>query len=676
MRYPPGSYVDLYQRQRRFPNSLCLWTDPELSTLLQHARNEINPDLIADQIAEGLVRVWLFGSKTPEELLETLDNLCPAAVAYFCGHPQGPLPDENLIKVEDLSPTIRDALVRQLKKRIRQFNDAHGILAIVREAASPGAVPIPFRLYCGETRPGLIRDAANREISRWSEQAENDFSWLPVPPPRTVLSVEIPEQHFAPEGSSFGVPVLAAHYRRRGLLPDYNPLKFLCTGALNAAGAIEPVSGCREKQALAERLGAALFCAPASEALASSSNGLFFSPGQHWEDCVQEIGNALDAKGIGQLSPRQANRRLPDLHLQIRQGQVCFDEADKRLKRYEKVFQSTPESPNSQEGLLACGLLRAALANHAGQSEAARKMTGRLLQSASAQNDPEKMADAMAQQVVALTDLGLIEEAERLGRELLQFSEDCKGGASTRLEVRMKACGVTGGQPLLQKGLFQPEARHESLSLLHEALECALELENQKEIAFDLTQLLLWQALFKPEEIGEKIHEIQARLLEMGPDAQLSLEFTRLYQHLASYRIFLAGNPLPSRASDDPLPVSHSTSWVHALAKKYRGTAWAHQSEPEMARDDFESGYAILSGAPSPLLRFFGATLALQAGESLHQDSEYRKLWLKRALSDFQTTTPYLEGLQKSPGWIRRAEGLMNGENTETLPHPQLKYRY
>jgi len=285
--------------------------------------------------------------------------------------------------------------------------------------------------------------------------------------------------------------------------------------------------------------------------------------------------------------------------------------------------------------------------------------------------------------VVSLTDRGCLEEAEAMGRELLQEVRELPPGVSTEDRVRceMVAHGVLGGQPLLHKSLLDQTSATESLCLIQQALKRAKELGDHSEICRDAVQIALWHALLCPERTQDAVDEA-ATILTRSPVEERGASEVYLLRtrFLGAYRALLLDKRVPSDFNDWPLPPDDSTCpmWPRATALKYRGTLRAAAGDRTGAENDFRVACDLLAAEIGPLLRFFGATTALQAAESLGADAPGGgDLFALRALAVFDECREWFSGKLSASRWSARARCLTApAERTNAVETPQLYFAY
>ncbi len=409
----------------------------------------------------------------------------------------------------------------------------------------------------------------------------------------------------------------------------------------------------------------------------TDDSGLQLPVGAPITDCIDAVEAALSQRGLTKLDYRQATCGLTKLDKQMRESLITLDEAEARLRRYESAFRSSPH-PAAGDGLKECILLLAAVANHRGEPLQALSAKDQVSLVELAHGDPLLYTKAIAFQVVSLTDLRSLGKAEQLARGLLGWIEqEFRGRQEMKIRCRMIACGALGGQPLLTLGLQNPSCADEALKFLQTALELAIELDDPREIAMDLAQVALGYALLKPENCCEQCAYAEDHLHRLpGPAALISIQYLRRARLLGAFRQLLREAKLPPDFDSWPLP-DGQVPWLYASARKYRGALFAAAGETKRASQDFTQACGLLDRVSQPLLRFIGATAALQAGESLWPvRRQEARAFLHQANASFAPYASYFH----EPGWVekwrQRCDGLLPAGNPAALPHPQRNFVY
>ncbi len=678
MTYSDKSYASLYREIRCQPSIVALFLDEELAFLAKNL--PLDYPLAGRIVGECLTRMWLYEDNCPEALTSAGSTATAASgellewartwrrgMASANINRSIPEQPEGMIKLDRVAWDW-------LRSRVVDFLEADGIIAIVDLPCEKDAFPVPFSISLERNCACSLFDCTNTILSHWSENLSRVKKVFDGTPPILQLLCECGERGKKFEGGSFVLALLMATKRRTGEVGDFSPLSVLFSGSFDDRGRLDEIAGIEAKKNLAVKMGVSLF-GPGIEN--SSERFICLPTGSNATHCVERIAKSLDELGLTDLTPKAAHRRLLELKEEICQGLLPLEIASRRLNRYKEVFLREPDNEFCMEGQLFSVLLAGSIANHLGDPGEGQKCADRAEELSSKARNHLATVDATASWVVSLTDLGLLAESERKGRELLRWVEtEFQGGARDRLKARMIACGVLGGQPLIHQALIRNGAETESLCLLRRACEAAESLDDSREIARDLTQIALWHALFDPEKADSEILRIFARLESIGAEAKISLQYLMNIRYLAAYRrLLVQGNSQISDIGDWELP--KNPPWLYGTALKYRGAILAADGNLCSAAHDFHESVEILSKDKVPLKRFIAATAALQAAESLCQDvkNETRHRYADFAATEFTKLATMLYGIHADPAWAFRAQAILVG-GIEKGNNPQNNYRY
>ena len=656
--------------------------DSELMALLPFG--ESGKGLAPWLIGEAMTRHWLYDNQVDAEHSPFLHGRCSSRfIRLFEEYRRAKrLSDGQKINWAETTPKpptgnpVERKAWEWMVERIRAFRDAHGVIAVVRTGSRmpKEAIVLPFRIAPAEARPGTVRDQNGRTIGNWNAEIKRIQHLFPDGIPMVTVDCDCGTRADLLEGGSLALAIATACWKRDGFLCDYDGLEMICTGSANFAGKLTEVGGKEAKRNLARRLGARLFVCPGD--ISADSGTLAIPTGTLIADCRDMIRRKLEEVGVGKLDVFQAHTLVRQLTDEVHEGLVPLARALTRLERYEAVFSTEPASSLAEEGKIYALTLHGSIANHYGNPQQGRFWTQKAAVFAHKAGQHELYAHAMAGSVVSLTDLGLLDQAEKTGRALVKWiDKNMRASAISRLKAKMEAQGALGGQPLLQKALTESNLKAQSLKHLQEALSKAKELRAPKEIARDTVQIALWSALLEPLKAGQEIAKAQAQLDKLGKQGKVSELFLRQYRFLAAYRMMLMGGDISDDFEDWPLP--DCGGWIRAVTLKYRGALLANIGKMSASDADFSESIAVLDVAAAPLLRFIGATVALQAATSLR--ARRKSIWrnyAKQAKAEFLVLKAQLFGPHCDCGWRDRADGLLAGLDIQDLPNPQLLYRY
>ena len=672
-----------------FLPSIALCLDGDLALML--ARPSRHDAYCTHFIGEALVRRWLYGDAMPSDLLAKLDGalrecgMGPEALPAFdmrfpCQQKERPCDfaaDDRLRGVLDY-----------VRTRIGGYLDSSGFVAVVGRtcAGEEEAIILPFILKpVGDCAPQRVCDWDENPIPGWS--GTDVLRHLNIPAADLVLCCRCGQERASNLcGRSFGLPVAVAALQRAGRMDAFDRFSVLTSGAMDGAGRLCRVDGLAAKRALARRLGARVFVCPAESGEAGRDDGVVALPvGLSAQECGEALERALSEHGITAPTPGRLRGRIEKLEDEVRAGAI---HPEQELDRIDRLARQCEElgagaAADAEEFKMRCWMMRNALCNHAGQPTLALKAYERakaLYERAG--GAPEKKFRARADHVVSLVDLGELDDAEAYARDLLRESERfCEAELHVRRDIAMRAHGVLGGQVLLNRALADAskETALEAKRHLELALGKARETDCPREIAMDLCQIGLWEALFNEETALEAIDRLYREIEALGVSEAISLEYLRSHRLLAAYRMFLRGRAVVSEAADAPLPGDRAPDWVRMLSRKYHATLLAAAGRGDEARSIFksmaETGRRLAS--QSQLFLFLHAVGQLQAGEAiLAVDAKSAQETLQDAAEGFRRVQGAFGGVQNDSGWLARAEGLLEGRSAVALPDLRLRIRY
>jgi hypothetical protein len=599
---------------------------------------------------EILLRLWLYkGEGSPFLNADLQARLNPALLEAF-----GQRRDSDGLSEIGRNPfpehSSSGAAWAVYSRRAAGFLRADGLIPVLVGAAGDEAVPIPFLF-----RPGLpaeikVMDAGGYVLENWTRSVcrleAECVSGLGF-----VIETPLGTEAKHCEGESFALPVLIAKLRVEGALPDFHPMRLLASG-VGRSGLLEAAGGREAKAALARRMGA--------QFLSVGGAGDEIPSGTQIQRLREAVFARLQNVALQKLTPRQLRDTIRLIGEEMKNGQITLETAELRLNWHREALEwSGAEGLGSEARLLALSL-QGAISNHKGDAELAARLNREAREEALRMKNPRAYVEASANQVVSLTDLGLLSEAEDLGRALLGWVRtEMQGSEEDRKRAEITAAGALGGQALLHAALSGGAGRQESLDLLKRALHLAREIEDGRETCFDAVQIAGWHALLEPETGERAFHEAHAQLSSF-PRAthESSMAYLLRIRFLGAYRRWLATSEVAPGFETWELPspkVSHM-SWVLATALKYRATLFAANGQFREAAGDFRNAVSLLERQAPPVLRFISATVSLRAFLSLRRhDPQPAAAFLKGAetvFAAFGGPNPSLDGA----AWLRVSE--------------------
>lgn len=581
-----------------------------------------------------LFRLWLYKGHQPE-------NLRAAADLYFSRDLS------MLLKLciasraipQDLgTETLNDKIALEHCRRMAgEFLQSDGLIALAIETEE--AVPIPFSIM-----PGIgVRDLAGVEIPEWRQVLEQEQ--LLGANEGIRLNTR---SHAGLEGNSFGLPVFMAKKKTTGELPDLEALDVLATGTI-VHGQLQMVDQVEAKRNLAHKMGV-VFIAPGN-----GMGDIYLPVGSDFTCILEQLNNELLERQVGRLSPKQALVGIRQLQDEVHHSSVDLNIASRRLQRLMDFCEE--DSIHAVDAKMQGLILQLSIANHQGNVDIAKGILSTLKEAA--YKAPQEYLEIRANEVVSLTDAGLLVEATSAGRSLLQWVECEMPAFSSPVECKkaeMLATGVLGGQPLLLLGFNDRVIADESLTLLKRAYEAAIELDDYQEKCRDSVQIVLWYALHAPDQIDASHANSQAILATDPRQSETSEAYLQMIRFLGAYRrLRFHDGHITLGFTDWELPneTVGEKSWPLATSLKYRGVLHAASGRSKEAQGDFERSILLLEHTDSPLLRVIAGTAALEAvvslpasigyGEKFKDDAE--KLFYNPS---FRISAPWLEALRET----------------------------
>lgn len=483
------------------------------------------------------------------------------------------------------------------------FQTCDGVIPVLIEERE--AFPIPFRFVDGIFGDSGFYDVENHSIPGWNlhlhhvEQACNAQI-------RCQLLIRAGSRTEGFSGASFCLPLAIAHARHNSRLPEFNPLSFVATGEISA-GCVESAAGLKAKRMMAEKMRAAFFTP------GDSDTGDQASP---WGNVILEVERLLENRGISRHTVPQTKARLQRLQEELHTGKVGPEEALRMTEFLRRNINPDDVSPMAVEAKITAELICSSAANHTGDSESSRAHLNRAEKLCEGSKDPNLLVHLWANLVVQLTDVFALDEAEKTGRELLEYVETkYSGPAEAHHAAKMRATGALGGQPLLTLAMRGKADPLESKRLLEECYQLAEEIHLPPECCRGITQLALWHAIFQPHSFCSVYEEARQVFGRYRQDSVPSSHYLDAYRLLAARRRLLSGDGVPEIQFESwtvPDIANGAPHWLRATALKYRATLNAHAGETEQCVQDLTNARALLAPNKAPLIRLIRSSISLE----------------------------------------------------------------
>lgn len=575
-----------------------------------------------------------------------------------------------------------------LKELLSNWGSAAGVIPFVNRSKEGGlcaCVALPFIVESADDGRAQVVTAHGHLLPGLCEGASRAAATLQqlrvIPTGRSirVVMVTLDSDGLPMQGQSLGLPVVVAEYLRRNR--SLRSLTICASGTLGPHGGLSLDRNDAEvlsiKDDFLRRIGFRVRIFPKCDSFVSNDRVRVWPAGESLEPHLAELSQ-LDfaeherSETLSAWSSEEISTDLDRLSRDMSFSQVRPERALIRLRDVESVL-SARRDVKSRYQMVQCQSLLASAFCHLGDTKASAEIVQSLLKQG-AKIGSQVSAVAMLRQAVNFTDFADYEQAAAYADQaagLVPYQAD----PVAQLELRLRAVS-TKAQTLMFWGLINNSKREEALRLAEEAVEIAKELDGEgfspgcRNVPRNLNYVLLHKALHAPHE-AEPFYNLHRETLKSDRE---SMEYTQRILWQARYRQFLNGES-PSYELDASMLPEHG--WLRGLALKYRGAVLAHAGKVEEAVSDFEES-RLHTDTMHPLIRFLGATAALQAGESL---LSAHPVWAKKQLEYAHTVFSEMPAWFRTPAlttgeWMRRADGLLQGEEPEALPFPQRKYPY
>ncbi|NBV85350.1 MAG: hypothetical protein EBS01_03585 [Verrucomicrobia bacterium] len=364
-------------------------------------------------------------------------------------------------------------------------------------------------------------------------------------------------------GGSFALPVwLAFYWMNRGV----PALEWLASGAI-AEGRLKPVERLESKQRLADKLGVRLWLTVGS--LPSNAESVFFSPGTSLNGARGIVEEALEHHGLVPLSEASILTQAVSLELRVERKTVDYTTARTRAEKWKQWLDANGKK--QRPAYLKTLVILSAIDNHDGHAPRADAYIREIL-GTNWRHCALDRFQAINQIVVSLADRMMLEESERVARELVAEIENANfGSEEDYLLHKLGAIGALGGEALLFKALRGMGGEQESKKCLEEAAQIALQLietcgafdSHRYHYSKSAVRTALWTALFDPEQMAEAVERIGSSLKRVAADKPVSLAFLSRHRllreadgpllQLIHLSILVQANELFAQAGEAPL---------------------------------------------------------------------------------------------------------------------------
>ena len=625
----------LLQTLREHPSEAAFLSEEALADILKSGVSLSQAVRTAVE-AELLCRLWLYGRNAAGSVLNALRLHAGAEVSGAVKHLAPDFKREDFPTVLALGALLgggASETLQKFHKRKAAFENAHGMVPVVNAAGE--AFPVPFRLEPERSLQSalMVLDGANRRIPAWESEAEGLSASLGNKGWRVNVSCIQPEGKEVLVGGSFALPVwLAFCLMHRGV----SALDWLASGAIGE-GRLKAVDSLAAKRELARKLGVRLWLSVGEGP--GVSGRPCFSPGMPLGEARGSFEESLETHGIVPLSEASILAQTVSLSAQVERKTVDYGHARARALRWRDWLAG--EGKKERPAYLKTLVLLAAMDNHSGHASRADGWFREIQQGCWKHSALDRFR-AINQFVVSLADRMLLEESERVARDLVDEVELATFGEEEEyLLAKIGAVGALGGEPLLWGALKDPAKAQEAKVCLETSAQAALQLIrtcgtldwHRYHYSKSSVRTALWTALFEPERMAEAQERVRGDLEAVAAADPVSLAFLSRHRWLAAYRLWKLRGTLVSgfAALEVVEPRNDSDRWLKAMSLKYRGTLLAASKDFEAAALDFKQAADLLSDADGPVIQIIFFSILLQANE-LFEDAGRAPLFTRESL--------------------------------------------
>ncbi len=513
---------------------------------------------------------------------------------------------------------ISKACEGMVRTRLKTLFSIDGFIPVVEN--NEVASFLPFELSDSDTTK--LVDVDGMELGEWSSSIH-----LALEPTEKVLCRVLCRGTCglsAFVGKSFMLPVRLAYLRRKGLIPAYDRLRMVATGALGPDGALLPVKDSLKIEEFGRSFKDAVFFCPWSE------TSVMDPPCVRRLDCrdgldslAMVISRELESAGLINPDLKYVLKRMPEIERDVQSENLS--QWEKMVGRVTVLERAVDEFRNPEE-LLFLRMLRAAALRHAGRSDEARQATESAFSFAVGRGWKEQALQLQIDSLVISQDNGDFESVRQLA-ETLAMHFDGEGNTVNDF-LAMRYFGTMGQAHVWGKIAGVPGfAAEEGLRFFDRAIKSAISTGDETEIARDYNYRHLWFAFNDPGSSAEEdayrraLNQIEGNVCNEKAKRK-NLYYLLRQKSLAYFQHWKQTGGLPDM--DDlgsvKLPRSIVDGWLCASNRRCIGAILAASGDVERAREMFADGDAALPQSDccnSPVLSYVRMALLIQAHASL-----------------------------------------------------------
>ena len=663
------------------PENALFFPEETLLCVVRNDADEFSSAVRAAALAELAVRFFLFRDDRLRPVLEGAigrdrfrDFLYRCTIA-----PPGRISGDDLRRV--LGGCSDDAIAVALCDRFSTLLSADGTIPVFNPVDGHAwLLPFAFETRTDPSGSPTVTDAVGNRIDAWSDA----MSDLPRPVGcdirvGIVLSVGLSD---LPTGSSLLLPVLAAWWRREGLVPQYDPFRLVFTGSFRSGRLRRVETDEKDRMVSAVKDGILFHPSLANRPRTRTS----LPEGSSCDDVFEAVRDLAEERTASSLP--YAKRRILDFEPEVRQNRAS--DWSSVLLRLENVCAGLNRHQAPSDWLFGL-LLRASANCHAGNTAEAARLNAEAV--AFGRGRPRfepQLLRALVEQLVILQDTEDFEKlfsiAPGLGERIDSYARG-NGESTTARDLRMRFHGSMGQfhayaalagvrpdecTPDSAKRHFDA-AFEAAQSLCEEAAEDELA-SRSADVARDANYLVLWHALFDaaglPGAFGTAL--VCTTALE-GRARRTNLLYAHRDAALGLYRCVLRGEPVPDLPDADfrgVLAAPDEGGWIAGTTAKYLGAVVAAAGDEAEAARLFGIASSSIDAGAKGILAVIRMTIHAEAYRSLRRFpalAAVAETHRREALRFFRSNDP--AALTKAPwrAWLA---------DPESSPFPGLSYWY
>lgn len=502
------------------------------------------------------------------------------------------------------------------RKKLAKMLDADGFIPVY---SGSEAFFLPFFLE-ENSQKNLICDAANIPIENWQEPYQILFG----DSPQYRCTILCRKTEYLPPlvGHSLMLPLYLAYNRKRGVLPPYNRLRLLSTGAIEH-GHLKAVETEEKRKALGLCFqNASLFFPESSKIHSEEWNSVPLNITMTLDEILEEIRKQIEAKGLVIPTFLDAKRRLENLDYETRHtSQNRWEIMIARLQTNMDAIQLSRD--RDPESYLLCLMLKSAMYCHMGSTTRALEYNEEAKKEARNLNLEKHLRRLEIEELVELQDFEAFDSINSLAKTLKEDIERLNDddllmryyGTMGQAHCYGALAGVSGFDKDTAKSYFAKAVQH------------AQKLNSEQDIAQDLNYSYQWYSLFEPDSDGaafayNRANDHIERNLQAYPQSQKKNRyFLQRLKMQSLYRQILSGKKIPALDYQREILPDDAPFWLRALVKKYVAAIAAANGDQELSARYFQYAFSLVKrDYGDNIIAFIRMTILTETYRSLNDE--------------------------------------------------------